>query len=398
MNRKILIVLCISIFTAVLGQGLVVPLLPVYANSMGASGFLIGLIFGIFSISRSLLLPYFGNLSDKKGRKPLITGGLAVYFSVSLAFIFSHSVISLVLIRFFQGISSAMIIPVAQAYAGEITPPGYEGRIMSIVNISLYIGLGTGPVFGGVIKDIFGIQSSFISMGVVCFLGFIFSLLALPSVKAESINVKRKAPRAFGQLIRNTNIIGVLIIQYGYILCVGALWTFLPLIANTKYGMSSSNVGAIMSLIVFSSAILSYPIGMLADRMNKRVLVFLGGAMTLAGVFMLYRTNSSEQLYLAACLFGLGGGLVTPITTAMSAVIGKKMESVGSVMSLLTSGHSAGMFTGPLLAGIIVDSTGSINGAFEIGGIIFLILLVLAFFLTKNYQMMEDYLPGRLQA
>ena len=81
MNTKILFVLFLSIFTAVLGQGLVVPLLPVYANSMGGVRFYYRVIFGIFSVSRSLFLPIFGNLSDKKGRKPFIVWD---YRSISL--------------------------------------------------------------------------------------------------------------------------------------------------------------------------------------------------------------------------------------------------------------------------------------------------------------------------
>ena len=67
-DRKIFGTLFFSIFTAVTGVGIVVPLLPVYARDLGASGLYIGLIFGAFSLSRTLFLPYFGRLSDKKGR------------------------------------------------------------------------------------------------------------------------------------------------------------------------------------------------------------------------------------------------------------------------------------------------------------------------------------------
>jgi MFS family permease len=141
--------------------------------------------------------------------------------------------------------------------------------------------------------------------------------------------------------------------------CVGSLWSFLPLIADTKYDMSSSTIGFLMSLIVFSNAVLSYPIGMLADKMSKRFLVFLGG------------------------------GFLTTSSTAMSAVIGKKLGSTGSVMSLVMVGHSAGMFTGPLLSGIIMDYTGNINAAFQIGGIVALILLMIAYVLTKDYHLVE---------
>ncbi|MBU2644644.1 MFS transporter [bacterium] len=389
MNKKILLVLCLAIFTAVLGQGLVVPLLPVYANAMGASGFHIGLIFGIFSISRTFFLPYFGKLSDKKGRKPFLVWGLLFYFLASIAFLASHSVTALVLIRFFQGIASAMIVPVAQAYAAEISPAGSEGRIMALVNISLYFGLSAGPVFGGIIKDLFGIHASFVAMGIACMIGFLMALVFLPPVRAESKNVKKITPHSYRSLIHDRNVIGVLIIRYGYMLCVGSLWSFLPLIADTRYGMSSSTIGILMSLIVFTSAVLSYPIGMLADRTSKRGLVFLGGGITLLGVLLLIYSKSPHDLYLVVGLFGLGGGFLTTSSAAMSAVIGKKLASTGSVMSLLMMGHSAGMFTGPLLSGIIMDYTGNINMSFQIGGTVALILIVTAFFLTRDYHLVE---------
>ncbi len=386
MNTKILLVLFLSIFTAVLGQGLVVPLLPVYANSMGASGFIIGLIFGIFSISRSLFLPIFGNLSDKKGRKPFIVWGLSVYFFASVAFLLSHSVMGLVVIRMLQGVASAMIVPVSQAYAAEISPSGTEGKIMGIMNIALYLGLGAGPVFGGTIKDMFGIHASFGAMGIACLIGVVLSLSLLPGVKEENINVKRTVPKRYRILMRDKNVMGVFIIRFGYMLCVGSLWSFLPLIADTKYGMSSSAIGGLLSLLVLTSAAMSYPVGLLADNSSKRLLIFIGGIMTLVGMLYLYSSNSIRDLFVVVVLLGLGGGFLTTASTAMSAVIGKKLAATGSVMSLMMVGHSAGMFTGPLLGGIVMDITGSVDRAFEIGAIICLILLVIAYFLTTNYN------------
>ncbi|HKK90411.1 MAG TPA: MFS transporter, partial [Desulfobacteraceae bacterium] len=75
----IFLILFFTIFTTVTGVGMVVPLLPVYADELGASGLYVGMIFGAFSFSRVLFLPYWGRLSDAKGRKPFILAGLAGY-------------------------------------------------------------------------------------------------------------------------------------------------------------------------------------------------------------------------------------------------------------------------------------------------------------------------------
>jgi MFS transporter, DHA1 family, multidrug resistance protein len=137
-SGKIFLVLFLAIFLASLGNGLVVPLLPVYAHDMGASSFLIGMIFGVFSLSRMFMLPLVGQLSDSVGRKPFITCGLLIYFSVSILFIFADSVLLLLLVRFIQGGASAMILPIAQAYAGDMTPPEQEGRIMGFIQLAIY--------------------------------------------------------------------------------------------------------------------------------------------------------------------------------------------------------------------------------------------------------------------
>ena len=92
LNKKIFGALFFSIFATVTGVGIVVPLLPVYAHNLGASGIYIALIFGSFSISRSAFLPYFGRLSDKKGRKPFIVAGLFSYSLISFAFLFADNV------------------------------------------------------------------------------------------------------------------------------------------------------------------------------------------------------------------------------------------------------------------------------------------------------------------
>ena len=91
-DKKIFATLFFSIFATVTGVGIVVPLLPVYAHDLGASGFYIGLIFGVFSISRTICLHYFGRRSDEKGRKPYIVTGLFAYSIISFCFVFQVTV------------------------------------------------------------------------------------------------------------------------------------------------------------------------------------------------------------------------------------------------------------------------------------------------------------------
>ena len=159
LDWKIFGTLFFSMFATITGVGIVVPLLPVYAHDLGATGFYVAMIFGAFSLSRTIFLPYFGRLSDLSGRKPFIVSGLLAYVLISFAFIFFNSVGGLIVLRLIQGIASAMIMPVVQAYVGEICPKGKEGLIMGIFNTSLFLGLSLGPLIGGVLNDHVNLES-----------------------------------------------------------------------------------------------------------------------------------------------------------------------------------------------------------------------------------------------
>ena len=270
LNKKIFGTLFFSIFAAVTGVGVVVPLLPIYAHDLGASGLYIGLIFGAFSLSRTFFLPYFGRLSDLKGRKPFIVPGFLAYALISVAFVYSNSVDTLIVIRFFHGIASAMLMPVIQAYIGDITPKGREGITMGMFNMSLFLGLSLGPVIGGTLKDHFSLQVSFICMGLLALIGFFLSLFLLPPTRSERAIGHGKKPFSWKMLLNDRHVVGLFLFRFAYVVCVGIIWGFIPLLADMEFAASSSLIGVLVMLGVFISGLIHVPMGYLADRMSKK--------------------------------------------------------------------------------------------------------------------------------
>lgn len=368
--RKIFIVLFFSIFSTITGVGIVVPLLPVWAHNLGASGFYIGMIFGAFSLSRTFLLPFFGYLSDKKGRKPFIVSGLFAYALISIAFIYAKDTDTLVAIRFIQGIASAMIMPVTQAYIGEITPHGREGFFMGLFNLSTFLGLSLGPLAGGIINDQFSLNAAFLCMGGLAMAGFFLSLFWLPPVSKEynrATDAKQYAKWA--TLLKDRDIMGIFIFRLTYTICIGVIWCFLPVFADVEFELSSFSIGVLVMMGVFISGLMNAPMGYVADRFDKKLLSVTGGLIITFSIYSFVWADGFYDLLFACVLFGVGGGTAMPSLMAISVIKGRETNAMGSVMALLTMAHSLGMLLGSLLAGFAMDWF-NLRNAFPLGSVL----------------------------
>ncbi len=356
-NLRIFLTLFSAVFVTTIGAGLVVPLLPVYAHDLGANAFQVGLIFSSFSLTRSIFVPYFGKLSDNKGKKPLLTTGLLLYFLLSLLYAASNNIFTLVLLRLGQGFASAMILPVAQTYVGMITPAQKEGKIMGIFNISLYGGLSIGPLLGGIVTDYFNIKVSFLAMGALTLLGFFLCLFLLPrETEAAAINPEnRRRATPYLELMKRPSAASLFIFRFCFTMGIGIIWTFLPLLASAGFGLSCSAIGFLVTINVFVSGLLQAPMGLLADRFNKKALVTISGALGVIAIGYLITADSFGELALANGLLGLAGGISMPAIMALAVIEGRRTKAMGSLMGLLALAHSLGMLVGPLLAGLLVD-------------------------------------------
>ena len=386
LDKKIFATLFLSIFAVITGVGIVVPLLPVYALQLGAGGIYIGLIFGAFSLSRSVFLPYFGRLSDRKGRKPFIVFGLFAYALISIGFILSESVESLIGLRFVQGIVSAMIMPVTQAYVGDITPEGREGFTMGLFNMSVFCGLSLGPLLGGAINDWMNLNMAFLCMGLLALIGFFLSLLLLPPIRSESVVARGIEPLPWKWLIRDRLIAGLFALRFAYTAAIGMIWGFLPVLAAMEFSLPSSSIGILVMLGVFVSGVLHAPMGVLADHFSRRALVLIGGGSASGSMLLFPWADGFWDLFWANVLFGIGGGISMPAVMAMAVTCGNRATAMGSVMGLLTMAHSMGMLTGAILAGLAMDLL-QLRHAFFIG--VFIMIAGCLMFMLATYPKPE---------
>ncbi|RXE55626.1 MFS transporter [Methanoculleus taiwanensis] len=345
-------VLFISVFSAMLGLGIIVPLLPFYAESLGASGIWIGIIFSGFAISRAVFMPVIGNLSDRRGRRSFILVGLLIYTLLSLAYIAADSVYLLTAVRVLHGFASAMVIPIAMAYIADFAPHGEEGRYMGTFMIALFLGMGLGPLIGGVLQDLAGMNAVFLAMSFFSGISLLICLLLLP----ESCGTFRIRTPLFRTFL-NRAMRPVLLFRVMNAFANGTFMVFLPLIAATLLDLSASEIGILISVSILSTALLQRAFGTLADRYGRVLLIVLGTAMVSASLIAIPYLSGFPALLVASAIVGLGGGVAVPAATAVVTVAGREIGQ-GSAMGAFNTAMSVGMVAAPLICGAVMDIAG----------------------------------------
>ena len=248
-----------------------------------------------------------------------------------------------------------MIIPVTQAYVGDITPAGKEGFVMGLFNMSMFIGLSVGPLLGGVIHDRLSLEFSFLCMGLLSFVGFCLTIFYLPSTESEKITSEGHSPVSWRNIVGDRIIIGLFIFRFAYTASIGIIWGFLPIFASNEFNLPSSSIGFLIMLGIAVSGSIQTPLGYAADRWDRKRIVVIGGIILGVAVYSFRWADSFSDLVIASVVFGLGGGISMPALMAIAVVKGSQTDAMGSVISYLTLAHSLGMLTGAFTAGIIMD-------------------------------------------
>src|SRR6188472_28446 len=146
-----LVIIFVTVFIDLLGFGIIIPLLPFYAESFGASALTIGLLGTSFSLMQFLFSPIWGRWSDRVGRKPIILVGLMGSCLSYLTLALAPSLTLLFAARIIGGIAGANI-PTAQAYIADITTPDNRAKGMGLVGAAFGLGFIFGPALGGVLS------------------------------------------------------------------------------------------------------------------------------------------------------------------------------------------------------------------------------------------------------
>jgi MFS family permease len=357
-RRRVFGVLFLSVLVTMIGVGIIAPFMPIYAKTLGASGTMVGFIFGAFSMARLVTMPFFGRWSDRAGRKNFIATGFLIYTFVSIGFIAATKTWHLVALRAVQGASAAMILPIAMAYVGEISKVNHEARSMNSISIALFLGFAIGPITGGFIHEHIGMSTNFAALGLASFVAFALVMFLLPEIRANQCGPGKRSfeePATYREILASPIMRGVFAFRLSNALGRGALMTFLPLLADERLGISIKQIGILVSANLFLSSILQKVFAPIADKWDRKKMVVIGNLVSAGTLLLIPMAQNFTQLLVINLGMGVAGAISLPAANGIVVSEGRKF-TMGSVMAVFNMAMSMGLASGPILGGVSRDT------------------------------------------
>lgn len=372
-TKRALPILFLVMFLVMIGFGIIIPVLPFYAEEMGASPTQLGLLMAVYSLMQLIFAPFWGKLSDRIGRKPIMMIGIA---GLSLSFFMQAMATELWMLfaaRIIGGLLSSANMPTAMAYVADITTPENRGKGMGIVGAAVGLGFVFGPAIGGIFSKS--------SMSMPFYLAGASSLITLVIIfffLKESLQKNTEAENESNKQSRWKAFSGpasvLFLLQLLISLSLSGLEATFAYFAAQKAGLGAIQLGYIFMIMGFAGAMVQ---GGMVGRLTKKFgegTVIQGGIIVSAigfGLILLVDSFTTAAIFLS--IFGIGNGFIRP---SISSLLTKTTDAGhGSATGLLSSFDSLGRIVGPPLGGWLFSL--SIGLPYISGAIISVIALVL---------------------
>lgn len=380
----LLFIFCGIAFFGYLGSHMRLPVVPLYAQSIGANTVQVGFINSAFLVVAGILSLPLGILSDRFGRKRFAAAGLIMLSATSFMLYFSNTPGQLMLIYLFFGMGLAAFGPTMMSLVADFSPPTHLGRSYGWYTTALYTSMSLGPAVGGFVAQQKGFLQVFLISGLVIFITFWAALLLLPPtdvIIAERPN-KRKSFVLIKELLKNHALLSCWLVTLGGCFGLGMFITFLPLHAHHQ-GLTVGQIGLVFAVQGIANALSRIPFGHLSDKVaNRRTLVvigLIGFSASMAGFAM---SHHAVHFVIFAVAFGTSMGLAfTSIGALIAEVV--PVESRGLAMGGYNTCIYLGMLSSSVSMGAIIEDLGFASG-FYITAVLNFILVGFFHILMKN--------------
>ncbi len=369
MNRNIAI-LFFTLVVMMIGFGIIIPLLPFYVIEMGGSGISMGILMAVFSLMQFLFSPFWGDLSDRYGRKPIIMLGI---FGNGISMILmgiSTELWMLFASRALAGLLSSATLPTAMAYISDSTDENERGGGMGVIGAAFGLGMVLGPGIGGVMSDISLSAPFFLAAGLSA-LSLLFIWFMLPESLSKENRLKDAGKFQGPQLGAMWES---LFSPLGFLFVLAFLLSFamtnfegiFGFYAERRFSYDAKTIGMILTVIGLTSSLVQ---GILTGPSIKRwgdsAVIKASLIASAVGFLLMLTATDLTTVMLTTGFFILSNAMLRP---SVASLISKRAEKgQGIAMGLNNSFMSLGRIAGPLWAGFVLDINLSypfITGAF----------------------------------
>lgn len=360
------------------GFGIIIPVLPFYAETMGASPAELGFLMAVYSLMQLLFAPMWGRISDRIGRKPVILTGI---FGLAISFFLmalSTQLWMLFAARIIGGFLSSANMPTVMAYVADITTDEDRGKGMGIIGASVGLGFILGPAIGGIFSKS-SLSLPFFVAGISSFVTFLLVLFLLKeSLQPEELGERQRVNISVFKQLTNAN--GILyFLQFFISMSLAGLEATFAYFVARKIGMGTVELGYLFMIMGFAGALVQGGlVGVLTKKLGEGFVIQIGIIVSAIGFGLILLIQDFLTAAIFLSIFGIGNGVIRP---SVSALLTKTSSTGhGSTTGLLSSMDSLGRIIGPPLGGWLFAFS---MGLPYIAGIIFSIF---AYMLFKFYQ------------
>ena len=355
-------VIFLTVFLDLVGFGMVIPILPLYAREYGASGSVVGAIMAVYSLMQFLFSPVWGRWSDKIGRRPLMlfgTGGASVaYIIFALGAGMSGTLALCVFFasRMLAGFCGANLA-VAQAAIADVTPPEKRSKSMALIGIAFGLGFIFGPWIGGMSLKHFGMAGPGWVAAALCATNFLAACFLLPETKSTASPEAKARPRwqQWKHILAHPQI-GLLVGVFFFTTFSFACFeTTLGLLVSKNFGLDfkGHDAGTIANLFAYCGIIGVLVQGGLIGRLLKHLgegkLIALSLILVAFSLAPLPFVHGWPALLVVLAMLSFGSSLTRPPVFGLISRLARSDEQ-GATLGIAQSAGSLARILGPIFA------------------------------------------------
>lgn len=376
-------VIFLTVLIDLIGFGIVIPILPYYAQRFGAQGVGFGAMVAVFSGMQFIATALLGKLSDRVGRRPILLTTMVVNIAGYILFAFAGSYWVLFAARVISGFAGGNI-SAAQAYIADITPPEGRSKGMGMLGAAFGLGFTLGPAVGGFAAHWGGPAAPGLVAAGLSLGNFVLAYLILPESLAPALRTHRDLWDFghIGEALARPRLRPLLTVWALAPFAFAGYTVMLPLYANAAFGWRERELGIFFAVVGLTAAFVQgFLFGRLHRRTGDRPLLITGMFGMAAGIGLVPFLPSAAALYAWTFVLAFSNSVFAPAATGLVSVYAGPAEQ-GTILGAAQAIAALGRMTGPLALGASYDHLGKQAG-FLAAGAIMLIAGVASFQLER---------------